>query len=272
MARYRSIQTTFWQDNFVMRLPLMEKAFYNYLLTNTRTSQCGIYSFSVTLTSVELDCSEEEVKGLLDKFVSYGKILYDEEHEEIMLLNWYKYNLNISRNTLICVNRELQDVKNKEFIRRFYELCKSKRYPLDIIFSGIDVGDTIKANEIKEEVIEKSSEGSKEVSKATFGDVVTYFNENIHLISPLELQDIRDWCEKLNEDIVIMAISEAVRNNGRNLKYIDGILLNWHREGLRTAEEVKVYLEDWKKRGWKRQKEPEYIQNADAYRIIENPL
>ena len=247
-----------------MRLPLMEKAFYNYLLTNTRTTQCGIYSFSVTLTSVELGCSEEEVKNLLDRFVSYGKILYDEEHEEIMLLNWYKYNLNISRNTLICINRELQDVKNKEFIRRFYELCKSKRYPLDITFSGIDVGETKEASEVEEEVREGSSEGSK----AAFSDVVRRFNENIHLISPIELEDIRDWCEKLNEDIVIMAISEAVRNNGRNIKYIDGILINWHREGLRTAEEVKNYLEDWKVRGGRGKKGMENMQNADAYRII----
>jgi DnaD/phage-associated family protein len=264
MARYRSIQTTFWQDNFIMKLPLMEKAFYNYLLTNTRTTQCGIYSFSVTLTSVELGCTEEEVRKLLDKFVSYGKILYDEEHEEIMLLNWYKYNLNISRNTLVCINRELQDVKNKEFVRRFYELCKMKRYPLEVIFSGVDVGETIEANEIKEEV----KEGSGEDGKAAFSDVVRRFNENIHLMSPIELEDIRDWCEKFNEDIVILAINEAARNNGRNIKYIDGILINWHNEGLRTVEEVKVYLEDWKKRGGRRHKEPESMQNADAYRIV----
>lgn len=272
MARFRSIQTSFWQDNFVMKLPLMEKAFYNYLLTNIRTSQCGIYSFSVILTSVELGCSEEEVKRLLDKFVAYGKILYDEEHEEIMLLNWYKYNMNISRNTLICVNRELEDVKNKDFIKKFYELCKTKGYPLNIIFSGIDVGESIKADEIEEEAGKKSMEGSvkaEESGKATFGDVVAKFNENIHLMSPIELEDMKDWCEKLNEDIVSMAIGEAVKNNGKNLKYIDGILINWHAEGLKTTEEVKIYLEDWKKRRGRNQKEPEHIQNADAYRVIE---
>lgn len=42
MARYRSIQTTFWQDNFIMSLPLIEKAFYNYLLT--KAGGTGIYS------------------------------------------------------------------------------------------------------------------------------------------------------------------------------------------------------------------------------------
>lgn len=257
MARYRSIQTTFWQDNFVMRLPLIEKAFYNYLLTNTRTNQCGIYSFSITLTSVELGCSEEEVKKLLDKFVSYGKILYDEEYEEIMLLNWYKYNLNISRNTLICVNRELEDVKNKGFIRKFYELCKSKRYPMDIIFEGIDTGEKIEVNDTEEEE-----------SETAFSDVVRYFNENIHLMSSLEVQDIRNWCEKLNEDVVIMAIGEAVKNNGKNLKYVEGILINWYREGLRTVEEVKAHLENWKNGTRKRLKGSEHIFNADAYRII----
>lgn len=255
MARYRSIQTTFWQDNFVMRLPLMEKAFYNYILTNTRTSQCGIYNFSVTFASIELGCSEEEVRALLGRFVDYGKILYDEVREEIMLLNWYKYNLSMSKNTLICVNRELEDVKNKEFIRRFYELCRTKKYPLHIIFSGIDVGEPVEAVEKVEEVQERA-EGEK---KADFGDVVKHFNNNIHLMSPIELEDLKDWCGKLNEDMVIMAINEAVRNNGRNIKYINGILINWHSEGLKTAEEVKIYLKDWKAKGGRHQKENEAL-------------
>ena len=116
MARYRSIQTSFWQDNFIVKLPIIEKAFYNYILTNNRTTQCGIYNFSLTFSAVELSISEDEVKVILNKFVDYGKILYDEETEEIMILNWNKYNLNISRNTLICVNRELGDIKNRTFI------------------------------------------------------------------------------------------------------------------------------------------------------------
>jgi hypothetical protein len=49
---------------------------------------------------IEVGCSEEEVRKLLDKFVSFIKILYDEDNEEIMLLNCYKYNMSANRNIL----------------------------------------------------------------------------------------------------------------------------------------------------------------------------
>ena len=259
MARYRSIQTSFWQDNFIVKLPLVEKGFYSYILTNCRTSQCGIYNFSITFTAIELGCSEDEVRILINKFIDYSKILYDEANEEIMILNWYKYNLNNSRNTLVCLNRELEEIKNKDFIRRFYELCKTKKYALEIIFQGIEVGEEVKP---LEETV------TPEEKKNLVTDVVKHFSTNIHLITPIELQDLRGWCEKLNEDVVIMAINEAVRNNARNIKYINGILINWHSEGLKTVEDVQAFMKDWKDKVGKKSKVPEKLYNAGAYRVI----
>jgi DnaD/phage-associated family protein len=264
MARYRSIQTSFWQDNFIVKLPLVEKGFYSYILTNCRTTQCGIYNFSITFTAIELGCSEAEVKELINKFIAYGKILYDEANEELMILNWYKYNLSSSRNTLVCVNRELEEVKNKAFIRKFYELCKTKKYSLEIIFDGIEVGEEVKP----------SVEPAKQEEKnTTMKEVVKHFSSNIHLITPIELQDLRDWCEKLNEDIVILAINEAVRNNARNIKYINGILINWHNEGLKTAEDVQVFMKHWQSKVSSKSRQPEVQTNPGAYRVVgEVPL
>ena len=68
MARYRSIQTSFWQDNFIVKLPLVEKGFYCYILANCRTSQCGIYNFSIIFTAIELGCSEDA--GALDIIIA----------------------------------------------------------------------------------------------------------------------------------------------------------------------------------------------------------
>jgi DnaD/phage-associated family protein len=260
MARYRSIQTSFWQDNFIVKLPLIEKGFYSYILTNSRTNQCGIYNFSITFSAIELGCSEDEIRTLLDKFVQYGKILYDAENQELMILNWYKYNLNNSKNTLTCVNRELEDVKNKEFVRKFYELCKLKRYPLEIIFDGIDIDQPEgKGPEKKADCL-----GNKET---TVAQVVKHFSSNIHMITPVELEDLKDWCDKLNEDIVIMAIDEAVRNNARNIKYINGILINWHAEGLQKVQDVKLFMKDWKDKVSKKSKE-KGENNAGAYKVV----
>ena len=43
MAVYRHIHIEYWQDGFVLDLTPEEKYFYIYLMTNSKTSQCGIY-------------------------------------------------------------------------------------------------------------------------------------------------------------------------------------------------------------------------------------
>lgn len=260
MARFRSIQTNFWQDNFVVKLPLEEKLFYNYLLTNSRTTQCGIYNFSLIFTAVELGCSEERVKQLLEAFINYGKILYDEATEEIMIINWYKFNLNSSRNTLICINRELKDVKNQNFIEKFYELCKSKKYPLEIIFNDIDFGQAI---EIKSE-----AENDNENNTKSIKDVIKTFSSNIHLPTPIEMEDLKDWCSKLDEEIVIMAINEAARNNARSMKYINGILINWKDGGISSVEEAKSYTKQWQNKLDKNTRAEDTLFNTGAYKVV----
>jgi len=46
MAKYRQLYTEFWSDSFVLELSSEEKFFYLYLLTNTKTTQSGIYEIS----------------------------------------------------------------------------------------------------------------------------------------------------------------------------------------------------------------------------------
>ena len=41
MAVYRNVQVNFWQDEFILDLT-PERYFYIYLLTGTKTKQCGL--------------------------------------------------------------------------------------------------------------------------------------------------------------------------------------------------------------------------------------
>ncbi|MGQ0437590.1 hypothetical protein ACT4UT_04545, partial [Bacillus sp. B-TM1] len=45
MAVYRTVQVNFWQDDFVLDLTPEERYFYVYLLTCSKTTQCGIFPF-----------------------------------------------------------------------------------------------------------------------------------------------------------------------------------------------------------------------------------
>ncbi|SKA01928.1 DnaD and phage-associated domain-containing protein [Carboxydocella sporoproducens DSM 16521] len=71
------------------------------------------------------------------------------------------------------------------------------------------------------------------------------FEDNVHLITPFEAQVLLEWLNRVEPDVVEMAIQEAVKSNARNIRYIEKVLINWHSNGLTTADAVKGYLRDY---------------------------
>jgi predicted transcriptional regulator len=120
MAIYRQTQTTFWQDDFILQLTTEEKFFYLYLLTNSKTKQCGIYQLPIPVMILETGFSQATIQKLLNRFEEYGKIIYSPVTKEIGLLNWHKYNPAESPRIKTCVNKELKDVKDKSMIEKMY--------------------------------------------------------------------------------------------------------------------------------------------------------
>lgn len=59
-------------------------------------------------------------------------------------------------------------------------------------------------------------------------------------LSPIEYELINGWLEaQFNEEIIIMALKEAVFNGVSNLRYIDKILYEWKKKGLNSKEDVE---------------------------------
>jgi hypothetical protein len=122
MAVYRQIQTSFWQDDFVLNLTPEEKYFYLYLLTNSKTKQCGIYQLPMPIIIVETGYNQETVEKLMRRFIDYGKIIYSAKTREIGIVNWPKYNPMESPKTKACVTKELKEVKDKSLIDQIYPI------------------------------------------------------------------------------------------------------------------------------------------------------
>ncbi len=131
MATYRQIHVSFWQDAFVLRLTPEEKYFYLYLMTNSKTTQCGIYELPKKVMCLETGYNEETVDKLLKRFIDYGKILYSENTNEVMIINWMKYNFINSDKVKTCIEKELKNVKNKAFIETFNTVCIRYQYSID---------------------------------------------------------------------------------------------------------------------------------------------
>lgn len=69
--------------------------------------------------------------------------------------------------------------------------------------------------------------------------IVKLYENNIAPLTPITLRGLDDWLNTMSEDVVEYAISEAVKNNKRNYKYIEAILRNHFNAGRTTLAEVQ---------------------------------
>ena len=53
-------------------------------MTNSKTSQCGIYELSYRVIELETGYNRETVEKLLNRFVEYGKIKYSKNTKELL--------------------------------------------------------------------------------------------------------------------------------------------------------------------------------------------
>jgi len=133
MATYRKLHTSFWTDPFVEELSQEQKLFYLYLISNTKTTQSGIYEITKKYIAYETGFSIKEVTELLNYFVENKKVLYSELTNEIAITNWVKFNLSTSHTVLKCVLEDLKNVKDNSLVKLLYD----KDY-IDILLSVPD--------------------------------------------------------------------------------------------------------------------------------------
>ena len=122
MAAFRKISVSFWSDSFVGELTPERKYFYLYLMTNDKTTQCGIYETSIRKMAFDTGYNTETIQKLLDFFQESNKIRWSKETNEVALLNWVKFNDSNSPKVLACVEKELKNVKNRVLIQYLYSI------------------------------------------------------------------------------------------------------------------------------------------------------
>lgn len=69
--------------------------------------------------------------------------------------------------------------------------------------------------------------------------VVEVYQQNIAPMTSIVMQSIKDWLDSMNGDVIIWAITEAVKMNKRSWKYIEGILKNLSAAGCITMSAVE---------------------------------
>ncbi|PEB38613.1 DnaD domain-containing protein [Bacillus pseudomycoides] len=262
MGVYRSVQVNFWQDEFVLDLTPEERYFYMYLLTCSKTRQCGIYLLPLRLVEMETGYNRETVEKLLQRFVAYGKILYDAKTKELYVLNWLRYNPVTNTNIEKCVLRELKTVKNKKFIHMFLQRCLEEELNIQLLLEHfgmpVEVSDVIPQevfqgcaqDEKVEEVEEEANPGSS---------VFTFYEQNFGSLSSYAAKELSEWVTDLSEELVLKALQIAYENNKRTLAYVKGILRDWHGKGYTKLSEIEEAAAKFRK------KEPSILYETEKF-------
>jgi len=129
MAKYRHIYTTIWNDAIFEEMSPEQKLIFLCVLTNPRTTQCGIYEITMRQLGHYTGISEKNlISGLKGLMLAFPTLLqYDEKTREMCIVHWVKYNLQgkVSGKTAECVKNELEGVKSYRLIRHVIDNNRS---------------------------------------------------------------------------------------------------------------------------------------------------
>lgn len=257
MAVYRHIHIDYWQDGFVLDLTPEEKYFYIYLMTNSKTSQCGIYELPKRIIETETGYNRETVDKLLNRFIDYKKIVYCEETREIFLMNWIRHNKIVSPKVKKCVYQELKKIKSMDMVNLFLNECEKCGYTLDKSEIKINTGMdrvSIPIPEVennfeygygeKEKEKQKQKEKEKEKQKEithSLGRFKNLYEQNIGPINGIVAEWLIEISQVIDYDLFKKAIEIATNKGKCNKGYVSGIIKQWSDNNIRTYEDLKAY-------------------------------
>lgn len=167
------------------------------------------------------------------------------------------YFARLYNTTPQAISKWINNLKDQEYIDVDYEY-KGKMIEKRVIkltrksiqgYQHILIGyqHTIKENKEEEDI--------KEINKESIFEVV---EKNIgRVLSPIELEVIKNW--DYDEEIIVLAIKEAMLHNAKTIKYIDRVLFNWKQNNLKTIEDVNNYLNEFSNKKTNKKEKEEII-------------
>lgn len=126
---------------------------------------------------------------------------------------------------------------------------------------------------LKKQIQKTRAVGSKN-KQPCFAMVCQAFEKEFgRLVSPMELEQINVWLDDGDgsPELIMEALKRAVMLGKHNFKYIDSILLEWHRNKLTTISEITEYEAKFRERQLARpvKRKPETAQNKkDKFRLL----
>ena len=219
---------------------------YIRLMLESLESDCilyyeGYFNDLAEELALKLDVSEDDIRMTLSYFTQCGliqvdsdsnaemaqaKALVQQETNQAAYMRQYRKEQKEKKNNLTTLSENLTTLTT----------CKTE-IELEIE-KDIDIETEIESEERDREKISASAEISK------------YYQSRIGVIDGVQYQQLMDYHtqDKLELDLIKLAIDKAADNGKRSFGYVNTILKNWTQNGIKTIarqeEEQQRYITD----------------------------
>nr|WP_309101657.1 DnaD domain protein [Fredinandcohnia onubensis] len=106
---------------------------------------------------------------------------------------------------------------------------------------GRSVGSAVGGSALNKLKETKQNETKNEDEEGQPPNPFRFFEENgFGLISPYISENISQWIDDLSPDLVIESMKIAIEQGVRTWKYVESILRDWSKKGLKSVEQVKA--------------------------------
>lgn len=175
--------------------------------------------------------------------INYKELIDNKSIDKLSFLLNYYHLINLSEvelvlvmhiellisNNLLVTSKSLVKKMNcsKECVDKTINTLVKRKY---IVFDNYSSHNAIDISNVYDSIIEKldtsiinSLETSEEKQKKNLVDV--FSKEFQKILSPFEIEEIKDWSNMYSDELIIYALKEAVKMNKLSLKYIEKIII-----------------------------------------------
>lgn len=110
----RLIDTDLWNnEEIIENFTAEDKYFWLYLLTSPHNNICGVFKNSPNLIARDMGLHKDTIVNLLYRFENvHNLIATDKETNEVLILNWYKFNWTKSPKITTLIEKEIGTIKS----------------------------------------------------------------------------------------------------------------------------------------------------------------
>ena len=109
-----------------------------------------------------------------------------------------------------------------------------------------------------------------ETENTDVAEITKCYEENIGLMTPATAETLFDYLKNMSKDLIVKAIKIASLNNKRSAKYIQGILNDWDRKGIKTVLDVENEEQNFRSKAKKKESNFEQREYGDISYLYAN--